>query len=496
MLEAIPVLSLITWIPLAGALVTMLLPLQNARALRWAAGLFTAVPLLFAVWLYAEYNPLIGGKPYAEAYTWLTVPLNSEGAEGISSLELAFDYLMGVDGLSLPLALLTGIVSMMALLASVHIRKRWKTFYVLFLLLQTGMYGVFLTRDVGSALMLLAFLILVATAGFTATPGAGGDTLRFSGSYDVLLANLTGSGPQTSLASDPLFQLTDGMKWAAFVLLVIAFGIKLPMFPFHTWMLRVHAEAPPSVVMVHAGVLLKMGAYGLIRFAAQLFPAELEASAQVLAILGVVGILYGAVLAFVQKEFRLLLAYSSVSHMGIVLLGVASLNDVGLTGAVFQAVSHGLIAALLFLIVGSLYERTGTTRIDELGGLAKSVPFMSGILLVAGLATLGLPGLSGFVGEFLAFLGLFESMKVLTVFAVLGVLLSAAYVLRGVLAITFGPQSARYDGIKEARFVEALPMVALAALIVLLGVYPSLLTDPMQHSFEPLLEAFKTGVGG
>ena len=535
MLEAIPVLSLITWIPLAGALVTMLLPLQNARALRWVAGLFTAVPLLLAVWLYAEYKPVIGGRPYEEAYTWLTVPLSRAGAEGIASLELAFDYLMGVDGLSLPLALLTGIVSMMALLASVHIRKRWKTFYVLFLLLQTGMYGVFLTRDVvwffiffeltlipaffligiwglegrekaanrflvyngvGSALMLLAFLILVATAGFTATPGAGGDALRFSGSYDVLLANLTGSGPQSNLASDPIFHLTDGMRWAAFVLLVIAFGIKLPMFPFHTWMLRVHAEAPPSVVMVHAGVLLKMGAYGLIRFAAQLFPAELREAADVLAVLGVVGILYGAVLAFVQKEFRLLLAYSSVSHMGIVLLGVASLNDIGLTGAVFQAVSHGLIAALLFLIVGSLYERTGTTRIDELGGLAKSVPFMSGILLVAGLATLGLPGLSGFVGEFLAFLGLFDSMKVVTVFGVLGVLLSAAYVLRGVLAITFGPQSARYDGIKEARFVEALPMVALAALIVLLGVYPSLLTEPMQQSFDPLVEAFKSGVGG
>jgi len=268
------------------------------------------------------------------------------------------------------------------------------------------------------------------------------------------------------------------------------------MFPFHTWMLRVHAEAPPSIVMVHAGVLLKMGAYGLIRFAAQMFPAELREAADVLAVLGVVGILYGAVLAFVQKEFRLLLAYSSVSHMGIVLLGVASLNDVGLTGAVFQAVSHGLIAALLFLIVGSLYERTGTTRIDELGGLAKSVPFMSGILLVAGLATLGLPGLSGFVGEFLSFLGLFESMKAVTVFGVIGVLLSAAYVLRGVLAITFGPQSPRYDGIKEARFVEALPMVALAALIVLLGVYPSLLTDPMQPSFDPLVEAFKSGVGG
>jgi len=216
----------------------------------------------------------------------------------------------------------------------------------------------------------------------------------------------------------------------------------------------------------------------------------------VLAALGVAGILYGAVLAFVQKEFRLVLAYSSVSHMGIVLLGVAALNDVGMTGAVFQSVSHGLISALMFLLVGSLHERTGTTRLDELGGLAKSVPFMSGVLLTAGLAMLGLPGLSGFVGEFLTFLGLFESMKGLTALGVLGVLLSAVYVLRSVLAITYGPQPEQFDGIKEARFVEALPMIVLVVLIVLLGVYPSLLTDPLQFSIDPLLDKFQSGVGG
>lgn len=535
MLENIPVLSLITWIPLAGALLMLLLPGQNARLLRGTAVAFTLAPLALAVWLFAAFNPAIGGEPYAESYTWLTVPLNRDMADNIAALELAFDYRLGVDGLSLPLVLLTGVVSLTALLASVHIRKRWKTFYTLFLLLETGMFGVFLARDLiwffiffeltlvpaffligiwgyygrekaanrflvynglGSAAMLLAFLMLVATAGFTATPGEGGDVLRFSGNYDVLLANLTDPNAYVNLYPGTMFHLTDGMKWAAFVLLAVAFGIKLPMFPFHTWMLRVHAEATPPLVMVHAGVLLKMGAYGLIRYGAYLFPEQLEAAAPVLAALGVTGILYGAVLALVQQEFKLVLAYSSVSHMGIVLLGVASLNDVGMTGAVFQSVSHGLISALMFLLVGSLYERTGTTHLDELGGLAKSVPFMSGVLLTAGLAMLGLPGLSGFWGEFLSFLGLFESMKGLTALGVLGVLLSAAYVLRSVLAITFGPQPERFDGIKEARFIEALPMIALVALIVLLGVYPSLLTDPLQLSIDPLLDQFQTGVGG
>jgi NADH-quinone oxidoreductase subunit M len=202
------------------------------------------------------------------------------------------------------------------------------------------------------------------------------------------------------------------------------------------------------------------------------------------------------VLACVQKEFKLVLAYSSVSHMGIVLLGIASLNEIGLQGAIYQSVSHGLISALLFLIVGSLYERTGTTQLNELGGLAKSVPFLSGILLTAGLASLGLPGLSGFVGEFLSFLGLFESMKWLTAIGVLGMLLAAVYVLRSVLGITFGPQQDRWDGIKDARFVEAVPMIALTALIVLLGVYPSLLTDLMQHGFSGLLEQFQQRAGG
>ncbi len=236
-------------------------------------------------------------------------------------------------------------------------------------------------------------------------------------------------------------------------MLLVAFGIKLPIFPFHTWMLKVHTEAPPAVVMIHSGILLKMGAYGLIRFGILFFPAEAKQWAWMLALLGVINIVYGAILAMVQKDFKLVLAYSSISHMGIVLLGLAAFNVSGLQGAVFQLISHGLISALMFLLVGSIYERTQTTQLDQLGGLASSIPFISGILLVAGMASLGLPGLSGFISEFLAFLGLFETHRVYAIVGTLGIIFTAVYVLRGVLNITFGPKqpSLQLQGMRDAQ---------------------------------------------
>ncbi len=538
MLESFPVLSFILLSPLVGALITLLLPGPRGNWQRITALVFTLIPLGLSLWLFAVYQPGAGGAAFTERYTWLSVPLNKEFLQG-STLRLNFDHHLAVDGISLPLLALAAIVSAMALLASVHIHKRWKTFYVLFLLLETGVYGVFLARDLveffiffeltlipmffligiwgyygrekaatkflvynglGSAAMLLAFLILIANAGFTADMAADSARFQYSGSYDVILQNLTDPG---SIANNAQMgagagvgYMSESLKWAAFVLLLVAFGVKIPIFPLHTWMLRVHTEAPPSIVMIHSGVLLKMGVYGLIRFGAFLLPAQLESWAGVIAALGVVNILYGAVLACVQKEFKLVLAYSSISHMGIVLLGIASLNETGLQGALFQSVSHGLISALMFLIVGHLYERTQTTLLDDLGGLAKSVPFLSGVLLTAGLASLGLPGLSGFVGEFLAFIGLFGSMKWLTAIGVLGILFAAVYVLRSVLAITFGPVPDKWMGMKDARFIEAVPMAALTALIVLLGVYPSILTDMMQHGFTGLLEQIQQRTGG
>ncbi|RKP47292.1 NADH-quinone oxidoreductase subunit M [Cohnella endophytica] len=540
MLDDLPVLSLIVLAPLLGALIVLALPSARSNWLRITAIIFTLIPFILTLWLFADYQPAVGGGAYTEHSTWLSIPLNQEQFNAsVTSLKLVFDYHLAVDGISLPLLLLTGVVSTMSALASVHIRKRWKTYYSLFLLLLTGIYGVFLARDLvlffiffevtlipmffligiwgyygrekaatrfliynglGSAAMLLSFLILIATLGFSAVEGAGGVNLLFGGNYDTILSNLSNPAAYANVDNDLTHQfglyLNDQTKWTAFVLLLIAFGIKVPIFPFHTWMLRVHTEAPPPVVMIHSGILLKMGVYGLIRFAMFLFPEQLHAWTGVIAVLGVINILYGAILACVQTEFKLVLAYSSISHMGIVLLGIASLEEVGLQGAIYQSVSHGLISALLFLIVGSIYERTNTTQLSELGGLARSVPFISGVLLLGGLASLGLPGLSGFVGEFLSFLGMFGSMKIVTAIGVLGILFAAVYVLRSILNITYGSLPEQYVGMKDARFIEALPMITLAALIILLGVYPSILTDLMQHGFSGFLEQIHTRMGG
>ncbi|QYR22075.1 NADH-quinone oxidoreductase subunit M [Paenibacillus sp. sptzw28] len=543
MLSNLPILSLITFSPLLGIIVLLLLPKQSSRWLKVTAIAATLIPLLLSLWLYADFDGAKGGKPYEEKATWVDASLNKEAVGDVTSYSYKFEYHMGVDGLSLPLLLLTTIVTTMAALASVYIKKRWKSFYIWFLLLEIGMLGVFLARDLflffvffeltlipmffligiwgymnreraankfliynglGSAIMLFAFILLVSTAGFKVDQPAGKQEahLYYSGDYQVIKDNLTNPESyvnmppdQTQGAANP-FYMSDAMRWTVFILLLIAFGIKLPIFPFHTWMLRVHAEAPPSVVMIHSGVLLKMGAYGLLRFGVFLFPAEASHWATVIAVLGVVNILYGAILALVQKEFKMVLAYSSISHMGIVLLGIASFNEIGLQGAMIQLVSHGLISALLFLIVGSLYERTGSTELDELGGLARSLPFISGILLTAGMASLGLPGLSGFIGEFLSLLGLFGSMRVLTAVAVLGVILTAVYVLRSVLGITFGPMPERYGALRDARLIEAVPMIALLAFIVLIGVYPAVLTEPMKHGFDALLQQLNGKAGG
>lgn len=534
-LSDIPILSFILLSPLLGLIVVLLLPKHRSNWMKTTVIITTLIPLALSLWLFVDYDKHQSGSVYDETLNWAQIPLNKDFQNGVSEFIFSLQYSLGVDGLSLPLLLLTAVVTAMAALAAVHVKKRWKSFYVWFLLLETGMLGVFLARDlflffvffemtliamyfligiwgyfnreraanqfliyngIGSAIMLVAFVLLVNTAGFRIEQTLDQAQLIYSGSYTDIARNMTDPNAWVNMIPEQLgmmnpFHMTDTMQWVLFIMLLVAFGIKLPIFPFHTWMLKVHTEAPPSIVMIHSGVLLKMGAYGLLRFGFMLFPEQAREWAVVLATLGVINILYGAVLAFRQQEFKLVLAYSSISHMGIVLVGLAAFNEIGLQGAVFQLVSHGLISALLFLVVGSIYERTGTTELSELGGLARSMPFMSGILLTAGLASLGLPGLSGFVGEFLSLLGLFESMRWMTVAAVLGVILTAVYVLRSVLKITFGPQSEKFTALKDARLIEAVPMIILLAFIILLGCYPSILTDTVQFSigalFDPLL---------
>ncbi|WP_166243558.1 complex I subunit 4 family protein [Paenibacillus turpanensis] len=538
-----PILTVLTFSPLLGILALALIPKDKGRALKMVFLLGASLPLVLAVLLYQDFNKTSGLSQYEESYRWIEIALNKEAGvvNQFSEYVLQLGYTLGIDGLSLPMVFLTALVGLMAAIASVHIKKRWKAYYIWFLLLQIGMLGVFMARDlflffvffeitlipmffligiwgynnreraankfliyngIGSAAMLLAFLMLIVTAGFVIDEKPGAPTISYTANYDVIAKNLTDPEALVNIGPEQFpnspFYASPELKWAMFILLVVAFGIKLPIFPFHTWMLRVHTEAPPSVVMIHSGILLKMGAYGLIRYGVLLFPEQAKAWAMLLAILGVINILYGAVLAFVQKEFRLVLAYSSISHMGICLLGIAALSEIGLQGAVFQMVSHGLISALMFLLVGSIYERTNTTRLDELGGLAKAVPFMAGILLVAGMASLGLPGLSGFISEFLAFLGLFEVMPIITVVGMIGIVLAAVYVLRAVMAITYGPIAEHHKGLKDARFIETIPMITLVAFILLIGIYPAVLSEPIRQTILTLVDTIQSSgkVGG
>jgi NADH-quinone oxidoreductase subunit M len=541
MLADLPILSIITFSPLLGILVLLFLRNDQGKAIKTVAVLTTLIPLVLSGLLYADFDHAAKEAQYEELYNWITVPLAKEAdLVQLTQYFFQFNYHLAVDGLTLPLVFLTALVSSMAALAAVNIKKRWKTFYILFLILEIGMFGVFMSRDLfdffvffemtlvpmffligiwgfinrekaansfllynglGSAVMLIAFLILVNTAGFTVLPSSNGEiSMYYSGDIKVITDNLlmnADSYVNRVLDNNP-FYLSDPMKWTLFIMLLVAFGIKLPIFPFHTWMLKVHTEAPASVVMIHSGILLKMGAYGLLRFGVLLFPEQASAWAGVLALLGVVNILYGAILAFRQNEFRLVLAYSSISHMGIVLLGIAAMNEIGLQGAVFQLVSHGLISALMFLIVGSIYERTETTDLDRLGGLAKQLPFMGGMLMLAGMASLGLPLLSGFISEYLAFLGLFDSMPTLTIIGALGIIFTAVYVLRGITRITYGPLPEAFNGLRDMRLVETIPMIALAAFIILLGVYPSVLSHPLGETvtgFTDILRSLSK-VGG
>jgi NADH-quinone oxidoreductase subunit M len=298
------------------------------------------------------------------------------------------------------------------------------------------------------------------------------------------------------IINDPNVQtvtpMSSSLKMGLFIGFLLAFGVKLPIVPLHTWMLRVHVNAPIPTVMIHSGILLKIGAYGLIRFGMGLFPEQFEQLAVLLAILGVVNLLFGAYLAFIQTDFKMVLAYSSVSHMGIVLIGLAAMNEAGIQGAIFQVVSHGLISALLFFLVGALYDRTETSMIGSLGGMAKGMPIIAGFLLAGAIASLGLPGMSGFVSEFMAFLGLFKEMPVIAAVGTLGIIMTAAYLLRSVLGMTFGKAHRDFAGTLDLKGVEYVPVLILMALIVLIGVYPSVLSTPLHSTLETIM----LGLGG
>ncbi|EGL81780.1 proton-translocating NADH-quinone oxidoreductase, chain M [Caldalkalibacillus thermarum TA2.A1] len=498
--------NMITWLvfsPLLGILLLLFVHRENERLIKAIGIVGTLIPLALSLMLLSFFDFNQEGYQLTHTVPWIQFTLPGTG----QALEI--NYELGADGMSVAFLVLTTVISTLAAVASLYIKQRLKAYFILFFLLMTGMLGVFASMNL--FLFFIFFELTIIPMFFLI--GIWGYVERERAAYHFLLYNGIGSAVMLvafvamfmNLGTLHIPTLTEwlakpfvpqGLAAGLFLALLFAFGVKLPVFPFHSWMLKVHVQAPPAIVMIHSGVLLKLGAYGLIRLNMGMLPAQMEQFAYLIALLGVVNILYGAVLAFRQRDLKLVLAYSSVSHMGIVLLGIGAMNYSGLQGAIFQSVSHGLISALLFFLIAAIYERTNTSMIPELGGLAKNMPVICGALLAAGLANLGLPGMSGFISEFLAFLGIFNTYPALAAVGVLGIILTAVYVLRAVLLTTFGPAKEQWAGLKDVRGFEYVPITVLLGLIILIGVYPSVLGETIHLSVETIVHGLLARIGG
>ncbi|WP_251554525.1 NADH-quinone oxidoreductase subunit M [Neobacillus muris] len=495
-------LTLLVLFPLLGILVLAFMPKTAEKPIKLVGFLATLPSLLLALAAYLHFKWGKDLADFAVSHDWIQF-------RGMNAEEPYFsvNFELGLSGFQLVLVVLTAVVATLAAIASKYVKKEWKGYYMLFLLLETGMLGVFTAENL--ILFFLFFEITLIPTFFLV--GKWGYFEKEKAAYSFLIYNGLGSAVLLivimilfaktgttnveilkSIMADPSAPLSGDLKLGLFIALLIAFGVKLPIFPLHSWMLKVHVQAPPGVVMIHSGILLKIGAYGLIRFGLGIFPEQFEKLAVLLAILGVINLLYGAFLAFIQTDFKMVLAYSSISHMGIVLIGLAAMNEAGVQGAIFQVISHGLISALLFFLVGALYERTDTSLIENLGGLAKGMPIAAGFLLAGAMASLGLPGMSGFVSEFMAFLGLFNELPWVAAVGTIGIIVTAAYLLRAVLGMTFGQAHREFAGVMDLKGVEYIPVVVLLFLIVLIGVYPSVLSAPLQATLETIL----LGLGG
>jgi NADH-quinone oxidoreductase subunit M len=490
-------LSIVTFLPLLGALVVFAGSDKLARPLALGFSLLTfaaSVPLWF---LYA-----VDGKGPVKG--WPTMQLVDGPYPWIA--DLGISYHVGVDGIALLLVLLTTLLTPIVILSGFSsVTKQVSRYMGFMLLLETGMIGTFVALDtflffVFWELMLIPMYFLI---------GVWGGKRRLYAAIKFFIYTMAGSllmlvalvalyamhhaqfGVWSASIVD-LYRVSlpwNIEKWM-FGAFALAFAIKVPMFPFHTWLPDAHVEAPTGGSVILAGVLLKMGTFGFIRYAMPLFPEATEAFGPTLITLAVIGVIYGALVAMVQQDIKKLVAYSSVSHMGIVMLGLFAMNSMGLSGAVYQMLSHGLSTGALFLLVGILYERRHTRQISEYGGLAKQVPLFAFTFMVVTLSSIGLPGLNGFVGEILVLMGSFEHHKLATAFAATGVILGAVYMLWMYQRVMFGKLSnPKNADMADMTKREIAYMAPLLVLIVLMGVYPQPFLAKMAPSVDRVLEA-------
>jgi NADH-quinone oxidoreductase subunit M len=488
-------LTTILFLPAVGSIVIALISKKDDGLIKRVAAVFTAVPLVLAIYLFIAFDRsagMAGVFQFEEKYLWIA-PLNAY-------------YHLGVDGLSMPLMLLTTFLGFLAVLISWKVHDRPRQFFAWLLLLEASIIGVFVSLDLLLFFIMweievipMYFLISIWGSGRREYSAIKYVIYTLFGSAFMLAGILslyftTNSLSMVDIANQGLGMVQSVMPAAAiFFLLFIGFAVKLPMFPFHTWLPDAHTDAPTAVSVMLAGVLIKMGGYGMIRLCVSMFPGVAIDYAQPLIILALIGILYGAAVTLMQNDIKRLIAYSSISHMGYVLLGIFTLGQVSLTGAALQMFSHGIVTGLLFAMAGLVIHNIEVRDLRKLGGLARQVPVMAAVFSIAGLASLGLPTTSGFAAEFLIFLGAFSSTavpyaQVYTIVAIIGVVLTAGYILWMLQRTFFGPVREEFKGVKDADGLEMFYMYVLVAVIMLVGIYPAILTDVFKLGISPIVK--------
>ncbi len=483
------ILSLLIVLPLVGALILAVVPKDNDRAVRWITLLTVLIEFAVSVMLFVAFRG-DAGMQFVERVAWIP--------------QFGISYFVGVDGLSILLVILTTFLMIIAIGGSwVGVTERVKEYHLFFLLLEAAVIGVFVSLDLflfyvfwEFTLIPMAFLIGIWGHGRRVYAAIKFILFTMFGSTLMLVAILALVFIRRDLTGTMSFALTDlwgmpvplAIQPLLFGAFALAFAIKVPMFPFHTWLPDAHVEAPTAGSVILAGVLLKMGTYGFIRFNIPLFPEATQDFAPLMIVLALIGIIYGAVLSIVQKDVKSLVAYSSVSHLGFVMLGIFSLNTQGMSGAILQMVNHGLSTGALFLLVGMLYERRHTRLIADFGGIAKVMPIYAAFFLVALFSSVGLPGLNGFVGEFLILTGAFRANPWYAAFAATGVVLSAIYLLWMYQRVMNGPVTNEANKkLLDLSPREIALLVALVVFIVWIGVYPRTFLDPVTPSVMSLL---------
>ncbi len=498
-------LSTIVFLPLIGALTILFLPKEKVNLHRLIATAFTALAFVLSLQLIGAFDKQTADMQFIEKISWIPA--------------FNIHYFLGIDGLSMPLVILTTLLTLLSVIASFNIESRVKEYFFWFLMLETGMLGVFVSLDfflfyIFWEVMLVPMYFLIGIWGGPRKEYAAIKFFLYTlfGSVFMLLAILAlyfRSDPHTFNILELISQhghFVGRFQYVVFLMLFIAFAIKIPVFPFHTWLPLAHVEAPTAVSVILAGVLLKLGTYGMMRILFPMFPqAALWFSIPML-ILAFINIVYGAFIAMAQTDMKKMVAYSSINHMGYALLGMAAFTVTGFNGAVLQMINHGIITGSLFLLVGVVYDRAHTRDIGAFGGLGAKLPVYTGLMTLACMASLGLPALAGFISEFLCFLGAYSSnidhrvlgniptFKLFTALSVIGVLVTAGFFLRMVQKVFLGPFNTKWEELKDMSFRELVAVVPLTVLTVLFGIFPGWVLSFMDFTMNAMVNLIHEGV--